>query len=237
MSWASPEIRRAGWDTETSGLSVTEDRIVTAAVLFTGGDRPEQLFTWVINPGIDVPTAASNIHGWTTERLRAEGADPKTALDDIAEKLTAALTWGMPLIGFNAVFDFSILHHDLLRHGLPTVMDRVGYEPHGLVCGLILDKAVDRYRAGSRKLADVAAHYGVELTGAHTADGDTRAAVGVAEQIAARHPRVGEMGPAGLFAFQREQAAAQAASLQEYKRRTDATFTADGSWPLRAVSS
>lgn len=239
MSWASPNIRRAGWDTETTGTSVTEDRIVTAALIVRGGDRPDQTFSWVINPGIDCPTEASDIHGWTTERLQAEGADPKTALDDIANKLALALNYGMPLIAFNAGYDWSILHYDLLRHGLAPMSERITGDPVTLIDGYVIDKAVDKYRKGSRKLKPTAELYGVALEDWHTAEADALAALLIAEQIAYRFPQVGEMTPAELFAAQQSWAAQQAAGLQSYFRsaragdKQDPNVVIDGAWPLK----
>jgi len=66
--FASPML---GWDTETTGVDVESDRIVTAALVEVGpgGASPQH---FVIDPNVEVPEAAARIHGWTTERVRAE---------------------------------------------------------------------------------------------------------------------------------------------------------------------
>jgi DNA polymerase-3 subunit epsilon len=239
MTWT---MRRAGWDTETTGLSIDTDRIVTAAVVFTGGGQPDKTFKYLINPGMPSHPKAIETHGISDEKAATEGVDPKVALDDLAEKLAAALDWGMPLVGFNVAFDWSMLHADLTRNGLRSMAERVSRPLYGLVDSLVIDKAVDRYRSGSRRLDAVCKHYGVTLKNAHTADADAWAALRVAEQIVERYPRVAAMAPAGLFAAQQGWALEQAASLQEYRRsvkageQRDANAVIDGSWPLRGTS-
>jgi DNA polymerase-3 subunit epsilon len=239
MTWT---MRRAGWDTETTGTDVATDRIVTAAIVVRGGGLPDQTFSWVIDPGVDIPVDASDIHGWTTERVRAQGADPRVALDEFASKLAAALSWGMPLVAFNAAYDWSILDNDLRRHGL-TVMDgRLNSLPLTLVDPYVIDKAVDKYRSGRRKLKPVCELYGITLEDWHTAEADALAALLLAEAIADRYPRVGAMGPAELFKAQQAWAAEQAADLQRYFRsaksgeKQDPNAVIDGSWPLRGRS-
>lgn len=241
MSWAM--TRRAAWDFETTGVDVENDRIVTAALVVRDGAETER-FTWVIDPGVPCPVEASNIHGWTTERLQAEGSTPAKALEDIAGRLAGILLEGLPLVSFNGAFDYSILHFELLRHGLFTLTERLdGALPLTLIDAFVLDKALDRYRKGSRKLEAVAAHYGVALVGAHDATADALAALGVAEAIAARNPGVAGQLPAQLYRAQQLWARNQAASLQEHLRserageKRDPNAVVDGSWPLKAAVS
>jgi DNA polymerase-3 subunit epsilon len=242
VNWAAPEVRRGSWDTETTGTNVETDRIVTAAFIVRGRGLPDARFSWVINPGVEVPDEAVQVHGWTTERLAEVGVEPKGALEDIASKLAAALKFGMPLVAFNAGFDWSILHYELLRHGLPTMAERLDGEPLSLIDGYVIDKAVDKYRRGSRKLKPTCEVYGVELTDWHTAEADAEAALLIVEEIAVRYPHVAAMGPAELFAAQKAWAASQAASLQAYLRsekageKRDPGAVVDGSWPLRGGS-
>jgi DNA polymerase-3 subunit epsilon len=53
-----------------------------------------------------------------------------------------------------------------------------------LVDPLLLDRWLDKYRKGSRKLVDVAHRWGVELSQAHAADADAIAAAQTARAIA-----------------------------------------------------
>lgn len=240
------EIRRAGWDTETTGPDPTTARIVTAALIVRGGGRPDRAMTWVINPGVPVPTEASDIHGYTTARVQAEGADPATALDEIATRLTDAIGWGMPLVAFNTSFDWTVLHYDLARHGLPTVVDRVGTEtvlplvdPH-----VIDQQVIPRVRGkGMRKLKPTAERYGVELTDWHTADADALAALLIAEAQFERHARlaaVWDRGPGTLFEAQQKWRAAQQVSRRGYfagQGEHEKAASVRTEWPLLPVAS
>lgn len=238
------DLRRCGLDTETTGPDPLTARIVTAALVFTGGGPDDRVFTYLINPGVDIPTEASDIHGVTTEMAKAQGQDPTKALDDLATKLTQALLWGMPLIAFNAAFDWTVLHHDLVRNGLPTMAERMeGRDPWPLLDPFTVDKALDRYRRGSRKLGAVCEHYGVTLKDWHTAEADATAAIWVMDAITDRYPDLLDMPLPAMFAQQQAWAWQQATSLQEYFRsekagdRYDPNAVVDGSWPLKGGTS
>lgn len=230
-------VRRLAWDTETTGPNPLEDRIVTAAIVVRGGDRPDRIFSWLINPQVPIPAEAAAIHGITDAKAQADGQDPKTALDEIATHLARAIEWGMPIVAFNQSFDWSILHHDLARHGLPTVEQRVGLHPLPLVDPHVIDKQLDPYVKGSgmRKLKPTAERYGVELTDWHTAEADALAALLIAEAQFERYPRLDLYGPAGLHALQVAWARQQAASLAAYFRfanKPDRAAAVRGDWPL-----
>lgn len=238
------EIRRAGFDTETTSADPLTARIVTAAIVVTGGGKPDWSQSWLINPGVPSEPGAIEAHGISDERAATEGADPKVALDEIADKVVAALTFGMPLVAFNASFDWTVLDCDLTRNGLLSLSERLsGWEPVSLLDPFVIDKAVDRYRRGKRKLGNVCEHYGVTLTDWHTADADAWAALRVMDAIADRYPDLGEMGAAALFGQQQAWARQQAASLQDYFRSEkagdayDPDKVIDGAWPLKANTS
>ncbi|WP_225825662.1 exonuclease domain-containing protein [Streptomyces naphthomycinicus] len=235
------DVRKTAWDTETTGPNPTEDRIVTAAFIVRGGGREDRVFSWLINPGIPIPAEAAEVHGITDAKVQAEGQDPKTALDEIATHLVRAIEWGMPVIAFNHSFDWTILHHDLVRNGLPTVEERVGLHPLPLLDPHVIDKqCVPRLRGkGMRKLKPTAERYGVQLTDWHTAEADALAALLIAEAQFTRYPQLNDMGPQQLFAAQKTWRAEQQASLQQWFRTKatpeqggDPNKVIDGSWPL-----
>ncbi|MYU22908.1 exonuclease domain-containing protein [Streptomyces sp. SID8352] len=238
------DVRKLSWDTETTGPNPLEDRIVTAAIIVRGGGRDDRVFSWLINPGIPIPAEASEVHGITDAMVKADGQDPKAALDEIATNLLQAAVWGMPVVAFNQSFDWSILHHDLVRNGLPTVEDRLAaYSdlPVPLVDPHVIDKQFDRYVKGSgqRKLKPTAERYGVTLTDWHTAEADALAALLIAEAQFERYPRLTDLGPAALFAAQQAWRAEQQAGLQKWFRTRatpeqggDPAKVIDGSWPL-----
>src|SRR5688572_30321416 len=63
----------AVFDLETTGIDVDTCRIVTAhvGVIGAGGEVVARR-EWLVDPGVEIPTAASLIHGVSTERARVE---------------------------------------------------------------------------------------------------------------------------------------------------------------------
>jgi DNA polymerase-3 subunit epsilon len=235
------DVRKAAWDTETTGPDPLTDRIVTAAFIVRGGGLEDRVFSWLINPGVPIPAEATAVHGIDDAKVQAEGQDPKTALDEIAANLARAIEWGMPVVAFNQSFDWSILHHDLVRNGLPTVEERVGLSPLTLVDPHVIDQhCIERLRGkGMRKLKPTADRYGVQLTDWHTAEADALAALLIAEAQFERFPKLNAMSPGELFAAQRAWRAEQQAGLQEWFRKKatpeqggDPNKVIGGSWPL-----
>jgi DNA polymerase-3 subunit epsilon len=236
------KVRRTAWDTETTGPNPLEDRIVTAAFIVRGGGKPDADLSWLINPGIEIPAEATEVHGITNEMVQSHGLEPKVALDEIANCVTYAIEQNLPLIAFNQSFDWSILHYDLKRNGLETVEDRLGASrPMPLVDPHVIDKQVDKYVKGTgmRKLKPTAERYGVELADWHTAEADALAALLIAEAQFAKHKYLAAMGPERLFTSQQKWRADQQAGLQQWFRTKateeqggDPNKVIDGSWPL-----
>lgn len=226
------ESRRLAWDTETTSTDPTEARIVTAALVGRGGASEEHVQTWIINPGIPIPPETTRIHGIDDARAQAEGADPKAALEEIAETMARAIRYGMPLVAFNTAYDWSVLHYELLRHGLPTMLDRLGAQPYSLIDPLVLDKQADKYRKGSRKLQAVAAHYGVHLENWHEAQADATAALGIADALFGQNPRLAAYDARRLFLAQQAWREEQQKGLQAHFRKTDPSAYCAPEWPL-----
>lgn len=158
----------AVFDTETTGINTRSDRLVTAYVGVVGaaGEVIES-HEWLANPGVEIPERAAAVHGITTERAVTEGADAKTVVSEVVATLRDMLSRGLPLVAYNASFDFSLLHHEAIRHGVEPMS-----EPKPVVDPLVVDRALDQYRKGKRTLESVSAHYGVINPAAHDARGD-----------------------------------------------------------------
>jgi DNA polymerase-3 subunit epsilon len=233
---------KVGFDTETTGVDPNSARIVTAALVVRGGGRTIRSFQWLIDPGIEIPEEAAAIHGVTTEQARAEGCKPLEALEEIAGNLTLVLSRQSPVIAFNLSYDWTVLDSELRRNGLPVMRERLGMEPNTLVDPFVIDKAVDKYRRGSRKLQPTCQHYGVELNDWHSADADASAAVLLTERLFERFPYLGLMRPADLYQSQREWRREQAESLQRYfrnERKSGAKYNpaavVNGEWPIQTM--
>jgi DNA polymerase-3 subunit epsilon len=227
-----------GFDLETTGVNVETARIVTAAAVdYKPGDSIDTLADrsrlWLANPGIRIPTEATAVHGVTTEQTRTNGRPAAQVADEIADVLAAALSTGIPVVAMNGRYDFTVLDRELRRYGLRTLQQRLGGEtsPGPIIDPFILDKQADKYRRGSRKLEALAVHYSVTLAAAHRADADALAAVEVAVAIGEKFPQL-QVHPEQLHAWQIRWAAEQAASFQQYLRKTDPYAVIDGEWPL-----
>lgn len=150
------------FDVETTGVDAFNDRIVQLVIGLYSGDSGEieALHEWIIDPGVEIPVEASDIHGFTTERVRAEGVSSKKALQEALEvfqKHHKAL-----FVAYNAKFDVTFLDAEFKRHGISekwgNALDSGKvrlYDPY------VVDRDQDKYRKGSRKLMNLADHFGI----------------------------------------------------------------------------
>lgn len=232
--WDVPDwVRMVGvFDLETTGIDVTADRIVTAHVgLLDASGRVIRARDWLADPGIAIPEGASAIHGISTEHARAQGRPAVEVVAEVVEAVRAVLDAGIPVVAYNAPFDFSLLKHESLRHGIVPIEN-----PAPVIDPLVVDKAYDRWRRGKRTLEVVAAHYAVRLEAAHEASADAVAAGRVAQALAERFAPWLPDSAHELHTRQIGWARAQAESLTEYFiriGRLDPEERLDGRWPIR----
>lgn len=225
------------FDLETTGVDPHRDRIVTAAIIEVGAGRDTATHTWLLNPGIDIPNGAAAVHGITTAHAREHGTDNATGIREITSTILDRVKAGAPVVGHNVTYDLTMLWAEAIRHGhTHHVAALEDLAQHGCVVDtFVLDKAVDPYRKGPRKLVDVARHYGVTLTEAeaHGAEADALAAGRIAWCIAQRHPLV-QRALADLHAWQRIEKHHQAESFGKYLRRQGKTDDVARDWPLQS---
>ncbi len=101
------------FDLETTGTQVAKDRIVEISILKVNPDASRESKTWLVNPGIPIPSETSAIHGITDEKVK----DAPT-FKEIASKVMDMIA-GTDLGGFNSNrFDVPLLAEELLRAGL-----------------------------------------------------------------------------------------------------------------------
>lgn len=222
--------RRVGvFDLETTGVAVDRDRIVTAHVgVLDGTGAVVQARDWLADPGVEIPDGAAAVHGVTTAYARAHGRPAAEVVAEVAAALRDLFAAGIPVVAYNAPYDFSLLKHECRRHGVAEIA-----RPEPVIDPLVLDKAFDRYRPGKRTLTAVAAHYAVRLDDAHEAAADAVAAGRVALALAERFAPVLPATVAELHTRQIGWARDQAESLTEYFTRIGRIDSVDGSWPIR----
>jgi DNA polymerase-3 subunit epsilon len=225
----------AAFDTETTGVDVETDRIVSAAVVVQDapGTRP-RVTRWLVNPGVPVPEAATAVHGLTDEHLARNGRWPAPVMHEIAEELAEQAAMARPLVVMNAPFDLTLLDRELRRHRASS-LDR-WFEASALLVldPRVLDKHLDRYRKGRRTLTDLCAHYDVSLEGAHDAAADALASLDLVRAIGRRFAaRLERLSPAELHTLQTTWHAAQARGLQAWFTKSGTPEIVHTEWPLR----
>ena len=230
-----------GFDTETTGVDPRRDRLVTAALVARGpltatGPRSQQVRTWVADPGVTIPAAAAAIHGVSTERARAEGRAAPEVLEEVADALAAAMDAGTPVVAFNGSFDLTLMESELARHALPTVRERLGGDLGPVVDPLVLDRGVDRYRRGKRRLGDLCEVYGVSVDESlHTAEVDVIAALDVLEAMVHVYPELARLSLGEFVPFQASAHRRWAESFNAWlARKSPGRPGADPDWPLPA---
>jgi len=161
----------AVFDTETTGLNLREDRIVTASIqrMNFNGEVLSGGKDWIINPGIPIPEIASQVHGYYDKDV-ADAPKSNKAVPEILDAINLCFAEGIPVLAYNAAYDFTILHYEAKRYGLHPV------EFGNVIDPLVIDKTIDKYRKGKRTLGAAAERYNVSLSNAHTARDDAIAA-------------------------------------------------------------
>lgn len=188
--------RLGPYDLETTAPDPEQARIVTATVGMVGGGEKTSIRNWIVDPGVEIPAEAAEIHGVTTERARAEGMKAADGVEEIVSALAYVVDLGVPVVAYNAPYDFTVIDRECRRLGLKPLEDRIS-EPLRVIDPLCIDKALDRYRKGKRTLTAACEFYKVALDGAHDSEFDAVAAARVAYRMGQR----GQLDKAALGAL------------------------------------
>ncbi|WP_329130136.1 exonuclease domain-containing protein [Streptomyces sp. NBC_01476] len=225
----------AAFDTETTGVDVERDRIVSAAlVVEPAPGQPAEVIRWLVDPGVPMPEAAQAVHGLSEDFLRRHGRRPGPVLEEIARELAARCAAGVPLVVMNAPFDLTLLDRELKRHRGAALSAYFQGPAWCVLDPRVLDKHLDRYRKGRRTLTDLCALYGVPLTDAHDAAADAAASLILTRAIARRYAeRLAALSRLELHSRQAVWHAAQSRGLQAWFARNGSDETCDPAWPLR----
>lgn len=149
------------FDLETTGVNIATDRIVEISILkvFPNGNKESK--TWLVNPEVEIPQGATDVHGITNEKVVTE-----PTFKELAKKVNEMIA-GCDLAGFNSNrFDIPLLAEELMRAGIDFDMnDRKA-----------IDVQVIFHKKEQRTLgAGYQFYCGKELEGAHGAEADTNA--------------------------------------------------------------
>ena len=149
------------FDLETTGMSISSDRIVEISYLKIFPDQSEEVKTYRVNPTIPIPKEATAVHGITDE-------DVKDALtfSEIAKTLVNDFE-GCDFAGYNSnKFDLPLLAEEFIRANIDFDLKK----------RKVIDVQVIFYKREQRTLSAAYQFYcEKELTDAHSAEADTRA--------------------------------------------------------------
>lgn len=220
MTFFDPN-RMLAFDLETTGTNPRECRIVTSALVkLDNGSKEATLH--LADPGIEIPKAASDVHGITTEMARANGRPHDEVLADTIDGLRQAWSDGFTVVAYNATYDLTVL----MAQDPSFTIDGLVFDP------FVIDKKFDEFRKGPRKLENVAEYYHVRLDAAHDATEDALAAARIAWMQAKKWPELTQMSEVELMELQAISYFEQQQSLKSYldsigKDTSDFTF----GWP------
>lgn len=149
------------FDLETTGVNIATDRIVEISILkvFPNGNKESK--TWLVNPEIEIPQEATDVHGITNEKVVTE-----PTFKELAPQVHKMIE-GSDLAGFNSNrFDIPLLAEELMRAGIDFDMKH----------RKAVDVQVIFHKKEQRTLgAGYQFYCGKELEGAHGAEADTNA--------------------------------------------------------------
>ena len=171
------QVRFAVVDTETTGLSTDDDRVLQVGVVVVRGNGAveREFVTYVrrLTWGFG-HVGAFHIHGITRRQLRG-GIKPREALEELN-----ALISDCVFTAHNAKFDIGFLQSDSTRLQIPLKLT-------GPLCTLNLSRKLDPQRAMSHKLKDVAARFGKSTERPHDALADAQLTAAVLPELLSAH--------------------------------------------------
>ena len=193
-NWATGKV--LGFDFETTGVDRFTDVPVSFALVTVVAGVLVSTSSGLVDPGRDIPAGATEVHGISTERARAEGMPLRDAIEIVTRAVISASRERVPLVGMKLDFDLTILDAQSRRLFGLGLLERGWDGP--VLDAVVLDRHLDQYRKGSRTLGALCEHYGVEIENAHDAVADAVASARVVYAQAARFDELDQAEPAAL---------------------------------------
>lgn len=162
------------FDLETTGVSITNDRIIEISILKVHPDGLQESKTRRINPGMPIPLESSAVHGITDEDVQ-----DCPRFEQVARSLYQWIE-GCDIVGFNSNrFDVPLLVEEFLRAGVEVDFSRRRF----------VDVQTIFHKMERRTLEAAYKFYcDKTLVDAHSAEADTMATFEVLQAQLDRYP-------------------------------------------------
>jgi len=164
-------------DLETTGTNLGTDRIIEIAIVKILPDGSKSIKRKIINPGIPIPKASTDVHGFTDDMVK-----DAPVFKQVAQELRQVLD-GCDIAGYNSNrFDIPLLVEEFLRAG-------VEFETRGRK---LVDVQKIFHQMEQRTLGAAYKFYcSKTLESAHSAEADASATLDILMAQLERYPSLG----------------------------------------------
>lgn len=167
--------RVVGFDLETTGLSITQARIIQYGIIGSDINGEEIRINTLVNPFCNISKSATNVHGISNDDVNKLPGF-RAHIEKINELFTDAI-----IIGHNLKrFDWPILENEFLRCGKAIP------KPHALIDTLELARKLKLTKP--HNLGALCSTYGISLKNAHDAISDASATLLLLWKIMEENP-------------------------------------------------
>jgi DNA polymerase III subunit epsilon len=164
-------------DLETTGINLATDRIVEIAIVKISANGEKQVKRRLINPGMPIPQASTDVHGITDEMVK-DAPSFKQVANEVRQFLL-----NCDMGGYNSNrFDLPMLAEEFLRAGQD--FDVAG-------CELVDVQRIFHLMEPRNLSAAYRFYCQKELTDAHSAEADATATWEILEAQVLRYPQLG----------------------------------------------
>lgn len=183
-----PNRSFVSFDTETTGLSVIDDRIIQSGLsVFLKGQNIWN-FQWFSNTARPSHEDAVATHGITDEWRWANGIHPRNICEHLLTMLNRLRESNQPLIVFNAAFDLALLRAEFRRFNMNFNTEGL-YVIDPLVIDRHFETKIPVFTKPYMRLGQMAARYGVSAP-THDALDDAKCTGYIAVAQSIHHPSI-----------------------------------------------
>lgn len=198
------------FDLETTGVKISQDRIVEISILKVFPDGKEESKTWLVNPEMTIPQEVIEIHGITNEKVANE-----PTFKELAKEIYNLIK-DSDLGGFNSNrFDIPLLAEEMLRADIDFDMKN----RQAIDVQTIFHKMEQRTLSAAYKF-----YCDKNLDDAHSAEADTNATYQVLKAQLSRYEQL-ENDTKFLADFSSRKKFADFAGFISYNKKGEECFS------------